>query len=133
MLPLKPGLPPNSAPVDRHGPAADGAPMEVHRDQRLGTPRPEIGVRTALHDPEQRLVGSGVSVLAAAGPGDGPIDRPGNLVAPGRQRPCLDRAGRRIDAELGGLRHSDTVVVTDDGIEILTDYPRDLESLTIPV
>src|SRR4051794_38567960 len=37
------------------------------------------------------------------------------------------------DSELGGLRHSDTVVVTDDGIDILTDYPRDLESLTIPV
>jgi Xaa-Pro aminopeptidase len=36
------------------------------------------------------------------------------------------------DAELGGLRHSDTVVVTDDGIEILTEYPRDLESLTLP-
>jgi Xaa-Pro aminopeptidase len=34
---------------------------------------------------------------------------------------------------LGGFRHSDTVVVTDDGIEILTDYPSDLESLTIPV
>ncbi|HZO61691.1 MAG TPA: Xaa-Pro peptidase family protein [Gaiellaceae bacterium] len=33
---------------------------------------------------------------------------------------------------LGGFRHSDTVVVTEDGIEILTDYPRDLESLTIP-
>jgi Xaa-Pro aminopeptidase len=33
---------------------------------------------------------------------------------------------------LGGFRHSDTVVVTDGGIEILTDYPRDLESLTIP-
>ena len=32
---------------------------------------------------------------------------------------------------LGGFRHSDTVVVTGDGIEILTDYPRDLESLTI--
>ncbi len=32
---------------------------------------------------------------------------------------------------LGGFRHSDTVVVTEDGIEILTDYPRDLESLTI--
>ncbi len=28
---------------------------------------------------------------------------------------------------VGGLRHSDTVVVTEDGIEILTDYPRDLE------
>jgi len=32
---------------------------------------------------------------------------------------------------LGGFRHSDTIVVTEDGIEILTDYPRDLESLTI--
>ena len=35
--------------------------------------------------------------------------------------------------EIGGFRHSDTVVVTDDGVEILTDYPRDLESLTIPI
>jgi len=35
--------------------------------------------------------------------------------------------------ELGGFRHSDTVVVTEDGIEILTYYPRDLDSLTIPV
>jgi Xaa-Pro aminopeptidase len=32
---------------------------------------------------------------------------------------------------LGGFRHSDTIVVTDAGIDILTDYPRDLESLTI--
>jgi Xaa-Pro dipeptidase len=34
-------------------------------------------------------------------------------------------------AEVGGFRHSDTVGVTDDGIEFLTYYPRDLESLTI--
>ena len=34
---------------------------------------------------------------------------------------------------LGGFRHSDTVVVTEDGSEILTYYPRDLESLTLPV
>jgi Xaa-Pro dipeptidase len=34
-------------------------------------------------------------------------------------------------AEVGGFRHSDTVAVTDDGIEFLTYYPRDLESLTI--
>ncbi len=34
-------------------------------------------------------------------------------------------------SDLGGFRHSDTVVVTEDGIEILTDYPRDIESLTI--
>jgi Xaa-Pro dipeptidase len=31
-----------------------------------------------------------------------------------------------------GFRHSDTVLVTDTGIEILTSYPRDLDSLIIP-
>jgi Xaa-Pro aminopeptidase len=35
-------------------------------------------------------------------------------------------------ADVGGFRHSDTVAVTPDGIDVLTDYPRDLESLTIP-
>ncbi len=35
--------------------------------------------------------------------------------------------------ELGGFRHSDTVLVTETGAEMLTYYPRDLESLTIPV
>lgn len=35
--------------------------------------------------------------------------------------------------ELGGFRHSDTVAVTDDGIDVLTYYPRDLGSLTLPV
>lgn len=34
---------------------------------------------------------------------------------------------------LGGFRHSDTVAVTETGIDWLTDYPRDLESLIIPV
>ena len=37
------------------------------------------------------------------------------------------------DAGIGGFRHSDTVVVTPDGIEILTSYPSDIESLTIEV
>lgn len=32
---------------------------------------------------------------------------------------------------LGGFRHSDTVLVTEDGVEMLTYYPRDLKSLTI--
>jgi Xaa-Pro aminopeptidase len=36
-------------------------------------------------------------------------------------------------AEVGGFRHSDTAVVTPDGIDQLTDYPIDIESLTIPV
>jgi len=32
---------------------------------------------------------------------------------------------------LGGFRHSDTVLVTDTGVELLTYYPRDLASLVI--
>ncbi len=30
-----------------------------------------------------------------------------------------------------GFRHSDTVVITGGGIDIITEYPRDLESLTV--
>ena len=30
---------------------------------------------------------------------------------------------------LGGFRHSGTVLVTETGMELLTFYPRDLESL----
>jgi Xaa-Pro aminopeptidase len=33
--------------------------------------------------------------------------------------------------DLGGFRHSDTVAITSSGIEIVTYYPRDLESLII--
>jgi Xaa-Pro aminopeptidase len=33
--------------------------------------------------------------------------------------------------DFAGFRHSDTVVVTEDGVEKLTGYPRDLESLII--
>jgi Xaa-Pro aminopeptidase len=35
------------------------------------------------------------------------------------------------DSALGGFRHSDTVAVTEDGMEKLTDYPSDLEALTL--
>ncbi len=33
--------------------------------------------------------------------------------------------------DLGGFRHSDTVVITDDGRRVMTDYPRELEDLVI--
>ncbi|MDZ4768511.1 MAG: M24 family metallopeptidase [Chloroflexota bacterium] len=35
--------------------------------------------------------------------------------------------------EMGGFRHSDTVLVTETGTELLTDYPRDRDSLIIPL
>jgi Xaa-Pro aminopeptidase len=34
---------------------------------------------------------------------------------------------------LGGFRHSDTVLITEDGTQMITYYPRDLANLTIPV
>jgi Xaa-Pro aminopeptidase len=34
---------------------------------------------------------------------------------------------------LGGFRHSDTVVITAGGVEMLTYYPRDWQSLVIPI
>jgi Xaa-Pro aminopeptidase len=34
---------------------------------------------------------------------------------------------------VGGFRHSDTVVMTADGSRVLTEYPKDLESLLIPI
>ena len=37
------------------------------------------------------------------------------------------------DPEIGGFRHSDTVVVTEEGYDLLTEYQSDLESLTLPV
>ena len=35
--------------------------------------------------------------------------------------------------EMGGFRHSDTVVVTAAGLDFLTYYPRDWQSLVIPI
>ena len=33
--------------------------------------------------------------------------------------------------KFGGFRHSDTVIITEEGSELITPYPRDLESLII--
>ncbi|HET9780778.1 MAG TPA: Xaa-Pro peptidase family protein [Candidatus Dormibacteraeota bacterium] len=33
--------------------------------------------------------------------------------------------------ELGGFRHSDTVVITEDGRRVMTDYPRELKDLIV--
>lgn len=68
-----------------------------------------------------------------------------NIGMEGHERPFLDyeyggeiRPGELYTVEpgfyvegIGGFRHSDTVLVTEDGVESLTYYPRDLESLTV--
>lgn len=68
-----------------------------------------------------------------------------NIGMEGHERPFLDvdydgeiRVGELYTVEpgfyidgVGGFRHSDTVVVTDDGVETLTYYPRDIDSVTV--
>ncbi|HEV2027263.1 MAG TPA: Xaa-Pro peptidase family protein [Candidatus Dormibacteraeota bacterium] len=63
----------------------------------------------------------------------------------GHEAPFLDRgeetvleAGMVFTVEpgvyfkdLGGFRHSDTVVITEDGCRIMTDYPRELKDLIV--
>jgi Xaa-Pro dipeptidase len=72
-------------------------------------------------------VGHAIGMRYHEGPfldrGDATEIRPGMVftVEPGLYAP-----------QLGGFRHSDTIVVTEAGVEWLTYYPRDLESLTLP-
>ena len=71
--------------------------------------------------------GHGIGLRYHEGPfldiGDHTVLQPGMVLT---IEPGLYAAG------LGGFRHSDTVVITEDGMELITYYPRDLESLTIP-
>ncbi len=80
-----------------------------------------------LWDNWRHHVGHAIGLRYHEGPfldrGDPTVIRPGMVftVEPGLYAPSL-----------GGFRHSDTIAVTDGGIEWLTYYPRDLESLTLP-
>ena len=70
-----------------------------------------------------------------------------NLGMEGHEREFVDRGsdevmrpGHAYSIEPGiyvpeeaGFRHSDTILVTDDGVETITYYPRDLEGNIIPV
>jgi Xaa-Pro aminopeptidase len=81
-----------------------------------------------LRDAWRHHVGHNIGLRYHEGPfldvGDATMMEPGMLftVEPGLYVPGL-----------GGFRHSDTILVTDADPEFLTDYPRDLESLILPV
>lgn len=71
-------------------------------------------------------IGHSIGFEAHEGPfldvGDETVIQPGMLFT---VEPCLFVPGQ------AGFRNSDTVLVTEDGLEMITYYPRDLESLTI--
>ena len=72
--------------------------------------------------------GHGIGLRYHEGPfldsGDHTVLQPGMVLT---VEPGLYVAG------LGGFRHSDTIAITEDGMEMITYYPRDLESLTIRI
>lgn len=84
----------------------------------------ELGMR----EYQRHHTGHGIGVEGHEQPfcdlGDETIIEPGMVFS---VEPGLYVAG------LGGFRHSDTIIITDDGCELATFYPRDLESLIVPV
>jgi len=80
-----------------------------------------------LWDNWRHHVGHAIGIRYHEGPfldrGDPTEIRPGMVFT---VEPGLYAAG------LGGFRHSDTVAVAESGLDFLTYYPRDLESLTLP-
>jgi Xaa-Pro dipeptidase len=99
-----------------------------------GVPCAEVDRRVRAYYDEHSLwdnwrhhVGHAIGLRYHEGPfldrGDETEIRPGMVftVEPGLYAPAV-----------GGFRHSDTIAVTGDGVEWLTYYPRDLESLTLP-
>ena len=55
-------------------------------------------------------------------PGDETVMQPGMVFS---NEPGIYEIG------YAGFRHSDTILITEDGSEVLTYYPRDLESMII--
>lgn len=98
-----------------------------------GVPCSEVDVKVRAYYEKHNLmsywkhhVGHAIGIRYHEAPfldiGDSTIIRPGMVftVEPGLYAPGI-----------GGFRHSDTVLITEDGIELLTYYPRDLESMII--
>ncbi len=80
--------------------------------------------REGIRETWRHHVGHGLGMEVHEAPfldiGDSRVMQPGMVfsVEPGIYVPGL-----------GGFRHSDTVAITDTGIELMTRYPRDLDSL----
>ena len=83
-----------------------------------------------------REEGFGDYLLHRTGHGFGLGNHEGPWVADGSQEVLAENMLISIEPgiyipDLGGFRHSDTVLVTEDGYESLTHFPTDLESLTL--
>lgn len=140
--------------------AVEGYRAELERTLVVGEPTPEQEHAFAvMQDAQQAAMDAtrpGVAmrdvdaaareIIAAAGYGAHAIHRTGHGIGIGvHEQPFLrfDNAetlepGMVVTIEpgfyvpgLGGFRHSDTLAVTETGSELLTEYPRSLDALTL--
>jgi Xaa-Pro aminopeptidase len=138
----------------------DGYLSELERTMFVDEPSPEqreaFGVMLALQDRALEVMRSGVRVARVEeavveiaqqlGHDEHLRHHVGHSIGlEGHEAPFLDRGDDAVLQpgmvftvepgiylpELGGFRHSDTVVITEDGCRSLTEYPRDLDSLIV--
>jgi len=113
--------------------AMQGARRRAFELARPGTPCAEID---QIANGFLRDEGYGEYLLHRTGHGFGLGSHEGPWVAEGSQDVLAENMLISVEPGIylpgvGGVRHSDTVLVTADGYERLTVYPTDLESLTL--
>jgi Xaa-Pro dipeptidase len=146
--------------VSGAGADIDGYRSELERTMIVGPPTPEqeraFDAMLALQSRAVEVMAPGVtagevelatvSLAEELGVQDGLRHHVGHSIGlEGHEAPFLDRGdeavlepGMVFTVEpgvyvkgLGGFRHSDTVVITEDGCRVMTEYPRDLADLII--
>ncbi|TFG17874.1 MAG: aminopeptidase P family protein [Promethearchaeota archaeon] len=80
--------------------------------------------------------GYGDNLLHRTGHGIGQDNHEGPYIARGSTTELEEHMVVSIEPgiyipEIGGFRHSDTVLITNSGYELLTNYPTDIDTLTI--
>jgi Xaa-Pro aminopeptidase len=154
------GIQPGDVLVSGAGADIDGYQSELERTMIVGEPTPEqeraFAAMLALQSRAIEVMAPGVTAgeveLATVkladelGVADSLRHHTGHSIGlEGHEAPFLDRGDEAVlepgmvftvepgvyIRELGGFRHSDTVVITEGGNRVMTKYPRELRDLII--
>jgi Xaa-Pro dipeptidase len=156
------GIQPGDVLVSGAGANIDGYRSELERTMIVGTPTPQqekaFAAMLALQSRAIEVMAPGVpaaevevaivQLAEELGVADNLRHHVGHSIGlEGHEAPFLDRGDDAIlepgmvftvepgvyIKELGGFRHSDTVVITPGGRRVMTDYPRELTDLVVRV
>src|SRR5256885_3835273 len=154
------GIQPGDVLVSGAGANIDGYRSELERTMVVGEPSPEqvrafdamLALQTRAIETMAPGVPAGEVELATVrlaeelGVADNLRHHAGHSIGlEGHEAPFLDRGDDAVlepcmaftvepgvyIPDLGGFRHSDTVVITEDGRRVMTDYPRELKDLIV--